>query len=147
MSMVPRPVNSGTDDERFGSESIEAPPPHPVVSNGLEDAGRFWEGDPDALAFLAGARNLRDGVEPKHMDMAPAMIGANGRFGIAPMPTGLPIDSSYAGIKPLWLVEKQAIEEAIVRCGGSIPRAADALGVSPSTIYRKKQAWEENGAK
>ncbi|AJD51193.1 two-component system, repressor protein LuxO [Thalassospira xiamenensis M-5 = DSM 17429] len=147
MSMVPRPVNSGTDDERFGSESIEAPPPHPVVSNGLEDAGRFWEGDPDALAFLAGARNLRDGVEPKHMDMAPVMIGANGRFGMAPMPTGLPIDSSYAGIKPLWLVEKQAIEEAIVRCGGSIPRAADALGVSPSTIYRKKQAWEENGAK
>lgn len=151
MSMVPRPVNSGTDEERFGSGSIEAPPPHPVVSNGLEDAGRFWEGDPDALAFLAGARNLRDDAEAHHMGTtsapAPAMIGADGRFAMASMPAGLPMDSRYAGIKPLWLVEKQAIEEAIARCGGSIPRAADALGVSPSTIYRKKQAWEENEAK
>jgi DNA-binding NtrC family response regulator len=46
------------------------------------------------------------------------------------------------GIKPLALVERQAIEEAIAYCDGNIPKAAALLEVSPSTIYRKKQAWE-----
>jgi len=50
-----------------------------------------------------------------------------------------PTDS--ASLKPLWLVEKEAIERAIDRCGGNIPRAAALLEVSPSTIYRKRQAW------
>ncbi len=44
-------------------------------------------------------------------------------------------------MKPLWLVEKDAIEQAIEYCGGNIPRAAALLEVSPSTIYRKRQAW------
>ena len=44
-------------------------------------------------------------------------------------------------MKPLWLVEKEAIEQAIECCGGNIPRAAALLEVSPSTIYRKRQAW------
>lgn len=42
---------------------------------------------------------------------------------------------------PLWLVEKQTIERAINFCDGNIPQAAALLEVSPSTIYRKKQAW------
>ncbi len=45
-------------------------------------------------------------------------------------------------IKPLWETEKEAILEAIDSCGGNIPKAASLLGISASTIYRKKQAWE-----
>lgn len=45
-------------------------------------------------------------------------------------------------IRPLWLVEKQAIEEAIDASDGNIPRAANLLGISASTIYRKRLAWE-----
>lgn len=45
-------------------------------------------------------------------------------------------------IKPLWLVEKQAIEEAIEICNGNVPLAAACLGVSASTIYRKIKHWE-----
>lgn len=44
-------------------------------------------------------------------------------------------------IFPLWMTEKQAIEQAIEACDGNIPRAAGYLDVSPSTIYRKLQAW------
>jgi two-component system repressor protein LuxO len=44
-------------------------------------------------------------------------------------------------ILPLWQVEKRIIEEAIEAFDGNIPKAANALEVSPSTIYRKKQAW------
>jgi DNA-binding NtrC family response regulator len=45
-------------------------------------------------------------------------------------------------IRPLWLSEREIIEAAIAACDGNIPRAAAFLEISPSTIYRKKQAWE-----
>jgi len=38
-------------------------------------------------------------------------------------------------------VEKRAILNAIERCGGSVSKAADALGVSKVTIYAKLRAW------
>lgn len=44
---------------------------------------------------------------------------------------------------PLWRIEKQAIENTIRLCSGNIPKAAAILDISPSTIYRKKKAWEE----
>ena len=46
-------------------------------------------------------------------------------------------------IIPLHLAEKQCIEQAIKLCNGNIPKAAALLEVSPSTIYRKKQSWNE----
>jgi DNA-binding NtrC family response regulator len=48
---------------------------------------------------------------------------------------------SENGIRPLWLVEKQAIEEAVELCGGNVLQAAARLGISDSTIYRKRRAW------
>jgi two-component system repressor protein LuxO len=44
-------------------------------------------------------------------------------------------------ILPLWQIEKDAIEAAILHCQGNIPKAAAMLEVSPSTIYRKKLDW------
>ncbi|MGF1908091.1 sigma-54 dependent transcriptional regulator [Vibrio kasasachensis] len=50
---------------------------------------------------------------------------------------------SVHDIFPLWMTEKRAIEQAISACDGNIPKAAGYLDVSPSTIYRKLQAWNE----
>lgn len=47
------------------------------------------------------------------------------------------------GIRPLAQVEREVIEHAIALCGDNIPKAAALLDVSPSTIYRKKQSWEQ----
>lgn len=47
-------------------------------------------------------------------------------------------------IRPLWQVERDAIESAIQQCGGNIPLAAAWLGVSASTIYRKIKTWNGN---
>jgi DNA-binding NtrC family response regulator len=47
------------------------------------------------------------------------------------------------GIVPLWITEKQTIEDAIAFCGGNVPKAAALLDISASTIYRKRQSWEE----
>ena len=46
---------------------------------------------------------------------------------------------------PLWEIEKEAIENAITRCDGNIPKAAALLDISASTIYRKRQAWKDEG--
>lgn len=46
-------------------------------------------------------------------------------------------------IKTLAMIEREAIEQAIIFAGGNIPKAAILLDVSPSTLYRKKQQWEQ----
>ena len=38
-------------------------------------------------------------------------------------------------------IERLVIEAAVARNGGSLPRAARELGVSPSTLYRKRSNW------
>ncbi|WP_233712954.1 sigma-54-dependent transcriptional regulator [Amaricoccus solimangrovi] len=43
--------------------------------------------------------------------------------------------------RPLADVERELIEATIAACGGSIPRAARMLELSPSTIYRKLETW------
>jgi two-component system repressor protein LuxO len=44
-------------------------------------------------------------------------------------------------IRPLELVERDAIEGAIAACDGNMTEAAQRLGISVKTVYRKRQAW------
>jgi DNA-binding NtrC family response regulator len=60
-----------------------------------------------------------------------------------PLRTGSPSPAKRDAIKPLWLVEREAIEAALAACGGNVPRAAALLEVNPSTIYRRKSEWEK----
>ncbi|SDT91364.1 sigma-54 dependent transcriptional regulator [Stappia sp. ES.058] len=53
---------------------------------------------------------------------------------------------SYRGsedIEPLWAQERRIIETALTAFDGNIAKAAAALEISPSTIYRKRQSWTE----
>ncbi|MCF6325678.1 MAG: sigma-54 dependent transcriptional regulator [Devosiaceae bacterium] len=45
-------------------------------------------------------------------------------------------------IEPMWRQEQKIIETAIACHNGNISLAAAALEISPSTIYRKRQSWE-----
>lgn len=45
--------------------------------------------------------------------------------------------------RPLWQIERDIIEQTIKSYQGSIPKAAHALDISPSTIYRKRESWEK----
>ncbi|MEP9355063.1 sigma-54 dependent transcriptional regulator [Xanthobacter sp. KR7-65] len=52
--------------------------------------------------------------------------------------------ATYSGrVEPLAVVERRAIEAAIAAFDGNISLAAAALDLSPSTLYRKKLAWQE----
>lgn len=53
------------------------------------------------------------------------------------------VSSDTGTILPMWRQEQRIIEDAITRCNGNIALAAQALELSPSTIYRKRQAWAE----
>ncbi|MDC5806775.1 sigma-54 dependent transcriptional regulator [Vibrio europaeus] len=52
-----------------------------------------------------------------------------------------PIDKPNT-IRPMWQIEREAIQQAIDYCDGNVLNAAVLLELSPSTVYRKKQAWE-----
>nr|WP_067290483.1 sigma-54 dependent transcriptional regulator [Marinobacterium profundum] len=54
--------------------------------------------------------------------------------------------SGGASIVPLWLAEKQIIEQAIEACEGRVAVAAAHLGVSAATIFRKQKEWDEQQA-
>lgn len=71
-----------------------------------------------------------EGITPQMATAQTASIMSSG---------GIVIDR----VRPLALVEREVIEHAINHCDGNIPKAAAMLEVSPSTIYRKKQAWDE----
>ena len=63
-----------------------------------------------------------------------------------PVPRSVPGPSTRERVEllvgtPLADVERELIEATIEHCDGSIPRAAKVLALSPSTIYRKLEAW------
>ena len=53
-----------------------------------------------------------------------------------------PATSATMDGRQLWQIERDVIEAAIQRFAGSIPKAAGALGISASTIYRKRESWQ-----
>lgn len=59
----------------------------------------------------------------------------------------IPSAKTRADIKALDRVIRDTIEEAISICDGSVPKAARALDVSPSTLYRRLQSWAAADAK
>jgi two-component system repressor protein LuxO len=94
--------------------------PGPVVTESMLTLATRFERVPQAVPVVQAAMPV--------MEVAPAVA--------APQAISEP-----EGIKPLALVEQEAINRAIALCSGDVPRAAVALGISASTIYRKKQSW------
>ena len=103
-----------------------------------------WPGNVRELQnIVRHAVVLNDGVEATAA-MLPSPAGLGGRAGSAAAPGEHhdELDQSRHAIRPLWQVEKDAIESAISACRGNVSKAAAMLEISASTVYRKKQAWE-----
>ena len=140
---------------------------HFLKQYAAEEGKRFERFSPDAedalraFAWPGNVRQLQNLVrsvvvlhdgEAIDLDMLPAPLGrapspggeAPGRAGVVARPPASANGSGSAAsgaVRPLWMIEKEAIENAIEVCGGNIPKAASLLDVAPSTIYRKKLAW------
>jgi DNA-binding NtrC family response regulator len=77
-------------------------------------------------------------------DMLPPGLAEETRPALAEAPPpapDLPSTDSLVGLT-LAEAERRLIEATLARHGGSIPRAARVLDVSPSTLYRKIEGWK-----
>ena len=83
-----------------------------------------------------GGRVTPDMLPP---DLVQDLPGAKGDGGLAVPPPG-PLAEQLVG-RTLAEIEQVMIEATIAHFGGSVPRAARVLDVSPSTLYRKREAW------
>ncbi len=81
---------------------------------------------------------LHDGAQVRADMLALPLALANGT-------DPLPLIGSPS-IDPFWRQEQKIIERALKAHGGNAARAAAALEISPSTIYRKLQAWSQGRA-
>lgn len=93
------------------------------------------------VVVLRNAKTVTlDMLPPLEEARAPASAGpaAPTRIEAAALP-GLP--PSTVAIEPLAVAERRYIEHAIALCGGNLQMASRKFGISPSTIYRKKEGW------
>jgi DNA-binding NtrC family response regulator len=83
---------------------------------------------------------LHDGetVLPAMLPQGLAADADRGRVAVTEAPRPLPARST---IRPLALIEREAIETAIAACDGNLTEAAIRLGINVSTVHRKRQAW------
>ena len=72
----------------------------------------------------------------------PAAVGPNNVAAMSPDPVAF---GDQTPIEPLWKIEKCTIEMALRKYNNNIQCAAKALGISSSTIYRKRQVWYDLG--
>lgn len=128
-----------------------------------EDGKKFTGFSPAVEAVLLGygwpgnVRELQNTVrnivvlnegETVELDMLPrAFQGGTGGVPVAGVRSvAAPLPEATMPIEPLDAVVRRTIERAIAQCDGNIPRAAAALQVSPSTLYRRIQAWQAGQA-
>ncbi len=93
-----------------------------------ESAGRG-----DIVYTEAGTGRVAGFAEPAR-DPGPEAPGAGDELATAA--------DAFVGMS-LAEVERLVIEATIRACGGSLPKAARVLGVSPSTLYRKRAGWTD----
>lgn len=94
------------------------------------------------IAALYDGPEVTEEMLPDETRMSAAPLAPQ-QFAAVPVPVA-DFDSRVAELvgQPLETVERSLIEATIRHCGDSIPKAAKILGVSPSTIYRRREGWE-----
>jgi len=109
-----------------------------------------WPGNVRELENAIRRAVVLHNAEVVTADMLPfGAMPASATEGNGPAPASGPLsrpsrDQLYdILIRPLDELDIMAIDAALERFGGNVTRAARALDISTSTIYRKKQAWDE----
>jgi two-component system, repressor protein LuxO len=105
-----------------------------------------WKGNMrELINVLRLAVVLNDGtvVTP---DMLPADLRASAPEGGPPLPSAAQNPTDALAGMTMAQIEELAIVAAIRRHKGSVPKAARELDIAPSTIYRKRDVWEQGEA-
>lgn len=111
-----------------------------------------WFSQTESPDFIAPAASSASFFDP---DPLPRPIG-DGAYKVhesvgtqpVPVPAGAPnLPQSFLRdrVRPLQDVERDAVDYALRAYGGNVSKAARALQVNPSTLYRKIQVWTTEG--
>lgn len=96
----------------------------------------------NAVVLNAGTV-LEAGMLPGWLGTASKAVADTATPAHVPTPASMPVvPVNTAGIRPLWQVERDAIQEALRICDGNVTRAAAFLEIGASTLYRKKAEFE-----
>jgi two-component system repressor protein LuxO len=93
------------------------------------------------IDMLPDAIRVSQADLPSPSDSAPSLAGSPGES----------VQSEHTFSENSWVpegktlanLEREIIEATIARCQGNISEAALTLGVSPSTLYRKRASWQQ----
>ena len=132
--------------ERFGAEEGKS---FSAFSEAAEDAllTHRWPGNVRELQnVVRNAVILNDGdtVEAGMLSISASGISVPRPSATTGARDDLDVDRLVVNLaRPFADIEREIIEAAIMHCDNSIPKASQMLDLSPSTIYRKKEAWEK----
>ena len=113
-----------------------------------------WPGNIRELQnIIRKASVIHDGIELEaHMLQLKTPKAGGGDYQLVGMAASQPVVTPNESLKttmlvdihqPMAIIERDIIEAVIASCKGSIPKASQILQLSPSTIYRKREAWME----
>ena len=141
--MVPAPVNPNGIGQAgapgFGSAATTAAPAMPTPNGAMLPLA---SGSSPAVSAPMAEHRGRSPTRQRRRHVPEFLSPLEGIINPTAAGEGAPVRKRADNILPLWETEKLAIEDAITSCGGNIPKAAALLGISASTIYRKRQHWE-----
>lgn len=109
-----------------------------------------WPGNVRELQNVVRSTVVLHDGEAVEASMLPDKLRGRGgpaarAAGLPPGPYDVPPGAPGSPLRPLWQIERDAIEAAIAACDGNVRRAAAFLEIDASTVYRKKQLWEGRG--
>ena len=112
------------------------------LQNVMRRAAVLFEGPDLPMRALPAVPPARATASPVAL-VAPAPVSAPPPA--AQMPAPHHAESLMQALAGMTLdqIERLAVDGAIAAAQGSLPAAARILGVSPSTLYRKRERWEE----
>jgi two-component system repressor protein LuxO len=122
-----------------------------MLANSAAEEGKRFRGFSEAAKAALLAHRWPGNVRELENAVRTAVVLHDGDWVEAPMlplrvamPAVAPVVAAEAarGIRPLADIEREAIERAVELCDGNVPKAAAQLGISPSTLYRKRAAWQ-----
>ncbi|MFN4157533.1 MAG: sigma-54-dependent transcriptional regulator [Gemmobacter sp.] len=100
-----------------------------------------WPGNVrQVLNVIRNVVVLNDGGTVTPAMLPPSLVGDIGTSASSADTATRPGGDPFAGMT-LAEIERRAVQSALDRHGGSVPRAARELDIAPSTLYRKMDAW------
>lgn len=150
------PDSVGAKVNRTVDTAAPAPPPVSTSSNASVMVSAASAKSPTELATIESLQWFAQPDEPRPPNSGFADLATGGNSAVPATPTAPVAVVAAQGnghvcdpkrVRPLEDVEREAVDYALRAFGGNVSKAARALKINASTLYRKVQVWSaQDGA-